>query len=120
MLFLTINSFTLFISLFSIFLFIFNLSISFSINFNVDSFIPVINCFKSGPINVYNNPIISIAIDLIWGLVWFAIFTENSIKFFISISFNEFSFLMLSFINNAYSFNTFTLLVLRSISNNNS
>ena len=96
------------------------MSISFSTNFIVDSFIPEISCFKSGPMKVYNKPIISIAIERNWGLVLLAILTENSIKFFMSKSFMEFSFFICSFINKEYSFNTFILFVLSRISNNNS
>ena len=54
----------LFVILFSLFLLYSILLISFSTNFMVDSFIPEISCFKSGPIKVYSKPIISIAIAL--------------------------------------------------------
>ena len=68
--FLIIRSFILLFEIFtSLFLLNFILSISFSTNFIVDSFMPEINCFKSGPINEYNKAIISIAIDLICGLI---------------------------------------------------
>ena len=59
--FFTIKSLILF-SRILLSLFNFILFISFSTNFNVDSFMPEINSFKSGPINVYKSPIISIAI----------------------------------------------------------